>query len=234
MVFDMKVNSIGNYDFILGLPWLNAHRAVIHCGEEGRGVEIGSLVVLCDEHDISSSDSVCTAGFSGSVTAQEIEDVKKYIPSKFHQFADVFLPQNTALPPHRKHDVEINLKDGCEPPTSRAYNLFASDESELKAWIDDQLAKGFIRLLSSPASAPGFLVKSPGRKNCPCIYYQGLNKVTVKDSYPIPLVKSLLSRIRGCKRYYKIDLKAVFDLLRIKAGHEWKTAFRGLVGCTSL
>lgn len=154
------------------------------------------------------------------------EAIKKFVPPTFHSFAKMFLPQSTSLPPHRKHDVEIILKEGCDPPTSRGYDLSSSNERELKEWIDDQLAKGFIRPSSSPASAPAFLAKSPGRKNRPCIDYQGLNKITVRDSYPIPLIKSLLSRVRGCKRYAKIDLKAAFNLLRIKAGDEWKTAFK--------
>lgn len=78
------------------------------------------------------------------VESEELEQVKKFVPSQFHQYADVFLPQAGSLPPHRKHDVEINIKEGCERPTSRAYDLSASDEAELKAWVDDQLAKGFI------------------------------------------------------------------------------------------
>lgn len=139
----LKVNDIGNYDVILGLPWLDAHHAVVHCGTEGRGVEIGSLVVMCREQELCNS--VCTTGpLAGLVESEELEQVKKFVPSQFHQYADVFLPQAGSLPPHRKHDVEINIKEGCERPTSRAYDLSASDEAELKAWVDDQLAKGFI------------------------------------------------------------------------------------------
>lgn len=228
--FDLKVNDIGHYDVILGLPWLNSHQAIIHCGAEGRGVEIGSLVVFCD-NNVSLSHHVDHPIDNDEVNdvlvlISEAEEVKKFIPARFHQFLDVFLSQETSLPPHRKHDVEIKLKEGCNPPNSRAYNLSAGDEAELKVWVDDQLTKGFIRPSSSPASAPAFLAKSPGRKNRPCIDYRGLNKMTVRDSYPIPLVKSLLSRIRECKRYVKIDLKVAFNLLGIKAGEKWKTAFR--------
>lgn len=111
------------------------------------------------------------------------------IPVQFHSYLDVFQPPSVSLPPHRKFDVAIELKDGEEPPCSRAYDFSASDELELKEWVEDQLRKGFIRQSSSPAAAPAFLVKSPGRKNRPCIDYRGLNKVTVRDGYPIPLVK---------------------------------------------
>lgn len=55
--FDLKVNNIGNYDVILGLPWLNSHRAIMHCGAEGRGIEIGSLVVFCDNFVASTEFS---------------------------------------------------------------------------------------------------------------------------------------------------------------------------------
>lgn len=95
----------------------------------------------------------------------------------------------------------------------------------MAVWVNDQLRKGFIRRSSSPASAPSFLAKSQGRKNRPCVDYRGLNKISIKDSYPIPLVKSLLHQLRGSKRYSKIDLKAAFNLLRIAEKDVWKTAF---------
>lgn len=53
-----------------------------------------------------------------------------------------------------------------------------------------------------------------------------MNSLTVRDSYPIPILGQLLNQLQGCKFFSKIDLKAVFNLLRVKEGHEWKTAFR--------
>jgi hypothetical protein len=50
--------------------------------------------------------------------------------------------------------------------------------------------------------------------------------MTVRDSYPLPVIANLLNSLSGCRFLSKIDLKAAFNLLRIAPGHEWKTAFR--------
>lgn len=88
------------------------------------------------------------------------------------------------------------------------------------------MRKGFIRPSKSSAAAPIFFHKVPGKKDRPCIDYRGLNKITKRDSYPIPVLSWLLNQLKGCKFYAKIDLKAAFNLLRMREGDEWKTAFR--------
>ncbi|KAI7946600.1 hypothetical protein MJO29_011127 [Puccinia striiformis f. sp. tritici] len=98
--------------------------------------------------------------------------------------------------------------------------------SQLKDYVDENLSKGFIRVSSSPAAASIFFVRVPGKKPRPCVDYQGLNSMTVRDSYPIPILGQLLNQLQGCKFFTKIDLKAAFNLLRVAEGDEWKTAFR--------
>jgi hypothetical protein len=79
---------------------------------------------------------------------------------------------------------------------------------------------------SSSAAAPIFFVRVPGKKPRPCVDYRGLNAMTIRDSYPIPILGQLLNQLQGCQFFTKIDLKAAFNLLRVAKGHEWKTAFR--------
>lgn len=100
------------------------------------------------------------------------------------------------------------------------------EQLALKAYLNDLLGKGFIRPSKSPAAAPIFFHKVPGKKDRPCVDYRGLNKITKRDSYPIPVMSWLLNQLRGRKFFAKIDLKAAFNLLRVKEGDKWKTAFR--------
>lgn len=95
----------------------------------------------------------------------------------------------------------------------------------MKTYLNDLLAKGFIKPLKSAAAALIFFAKVPGKKNRPCVDYSGLNKVTKRDGYPIPVMSWLLNQLKGCTRFAKIDLKAAFNLLRVAEGDEWKTAF---------
>lgn len=240
--FDVLVSDIGQYDAIIGMPWLSANNAKISCGLEGRGIELGSISLVSS--DPYSFDPVETIPISTKALKHsqhphipmvdekslkafsERQSLENRIPAVFHEFLDVFQAQECPLPPIRELDVKIDLIPGSEPPRSRGYDLSDNDEKEMSVWIKDQLAKGFVRQSSSPASAPSFLAKSVGRKNCPCVDYRGLNKITIKDCYPIPLVKSLLHQLRGSKRYSKIDLKTAFNLLRIAEKDVCKTAFR--------
>ncbi len=95
----------------------------------------------------------------------------------------------------------------------------------MKTYIQEELAKGFIRPSTSPASAGFFFVKKKDGGLRPCIDYRGLNENTVKFRYPLPLVPAALEQLRQAKYYTKLDLRNAYNLIRIREGDEWKTAF---------
>ena len=100
-------------------------------------------------------------------------------------------------------------------------------QNELKAqkeWIDDNLAKGFIQPSSSPEASPILFVKKKEGSLQPFLDYQGLNKGTIKDCYPLPLINETLTRIALAKIVIEIDIRDAYNLPRIKEGDEWKTA----------
>ncbi len=84
---------------------------------------------------------------------------------------------------------------------------------------------GFIRASTSPAGAGFFFVEKKDGRLRTCIDYRGLNNVTVKFCYPLPLVPSVLVQLREATIYTKLDLRSAYNLIRIKEGDEWKTAF---------
>ena len=100
----------------------------------------------------------------------------------------------------------------------------------MKDYIKEELQKGFIRPSTSPASSGFFFVKKKDGGLRPCIDYRGLNEMTVKFRYPLPLVPSALEQLRTAQYYTKLDLRCAYNLIRIREGDEWKTAFSTTTG----
>ncbi|KAF8752548.1 DNA RNA polymerase [Rhizoctonia solani] len=125
--------------------------------------------------------------------------------------------------------MKIDLEDGKTPPFGPIYLLTQDERAALANYIDKNLAKGFICRSTSLAASPILFVKRKSSKLCLCVNYQGLNAITKRNHYPLPLISNLLNWVNGCKIFLKIDLKNAFNLIHTAAGNKWKTAF-----CTNL
>jgi hypothetical protein len=112
--------------------------------------------------------------------------------------------------------------------------MYPLNEMELQAlryYLKEMLELGKIHPSKSPAAAPIiFIPKAHGRGLRLCVDYRGLNKVTIANRYPLPIMSELQDRVRGAKIFTKIDLKNGYNLIRIKPGDEWKTAFKTWYG----
>ena len=100
--------------------------------------------------------------------------------------------------------------------------------AELKAlddYIKDALTKGWICESQSPAGALILFVPKKSGKLHLCINYHGLNAVTIKNRYPLPLISELLDRLNSSVIFSKVDLRNTYHQIRIREGDEWKTAF---------
>ncbi|CAJ0933921.1 unnamed protein product [Ranitomeya imitator] len=95
----------------------------------------------------------------------------------------------------------------------------------MRSYVKESLEKGHIRPSSSPLGAGFFFVAKKDGSLRPCIDYRLLNKITVKFQYPLPLLSDLFARIKGASWFTKIDLRGAYNLVRIRQGDEWKTAF---------
>ena len=136
------------------------------------------------------------------------------------------------LPEHReKFDTIIDLELGKQPPVGRLFQLSQSELQTLREYLHEMLETGKIRPSRSAAAASCFFVPKPhGRGLRFVVDYRGLNAITIKDKYPLPLMNELLEHASKAKYYTKIDLKNGFNNIRIAAGHEWKTPFRTRYG----
>lgn len=153
------------------------------------------------------------------------------LPHEFRDFIDVFdEAMADVLPRHSKFDHAIDLIDGKTPPWGPLYRNSTADDAATKSHIDDNLRKGFIRHSTSSCASPVLNVpKKDGTKRT-CIDYRALNAITVKVRYPLPRIDAILDRLHRARLFSKIDLRGAYNLLRIRKGDEWKTAFRTQYG----
>ena len=140
------------------------------------------------------------------------------------------------LPPLRgpgiDHAIELLQEDGKDmnAPHGPLYKMTKEELLVLRRTLTELLDKEFIRVSSSPASSPVLFVRKPGGGLRFCVDYRGLNAITRKDRYPLPLIHETLNNIGKAKWFTKVDVSAAFHKLRIRLGDEWKTAFRTRFG----
>jgi hypothetical protein len=147
------------------------------------------------------------------------------------EYKDVFpddLPRT--LPPHRDVDHRIDLLPNTTPPSRPAYRLSNTEMDELKKQLKELTDHGFIQPSKSPYGAPVLFVKKKDGTMRMCIDYRALNKITIKNKYPLPRIDELLDRLHGATHFSKFDLRSGYWQLRIFGPHVHKTAFRTRYG----
>ncbi len=148
------------------------------------------------------------------------------IPEDYSHFSDVFCPKKASqLPPHRPWDCAIDLLPGESVPKGKIYPLSLPEQKAMEEYIEEALQQGYIRPSTSPAASSFFFVANKDRGLRPRIDYRSLNNITVKFRYPLPLVPAALEHLRGATIFTKLDLRSAYNLIRIREGDEWKTAF---------
>lgn len=100
----------------------------------------------------------------------------------------------------------------------------------MEQYIQESLTAGIIRPSSSPVAAGFFFVGKKDGSLRPCIDYRGLNEITVKNKYPLPLINSVFETLQEAAVFTKLDLRNAYHLVRIREGDEWKTAFNTPLG----
>ena len=161
----------------------------------------------------------------------EVEPLKD-VPWQYRNYQSVFNGQySNELQPHRSFDHAIDMVKGKEPPWGAIYALLEKELEVLRTCLDDILRSGKICPSKSSVGAPIlFVPKKEGRGLHLCVDYRGLKKVTILNRYLLPLMNELRDRVRGAKIFTKLDLKSGYNLIRIKEGDQWKTAFRTRYG----
>lgn len=161
---------------------------------------------------------------------EEMDILVRKIPEKYHDMLPLFSKEGAnQLPPHREIDHAINLVPGAKYPLAPLYDMTPLELQALRKYLDDNLTKGFITPSSSPIASPVLFVKKPGSLRF-CVDYRALNDITVKDVTPLPRINESLRHAAAGKIFTKLDLRSAYNLIRIKEGDEFKTAFRTRYG----
>ncbi|KAL0560141.1 hypothetical protein IC582_000535 [Cucumis melo] len=232
-----------DFDVILGMDWLAANHASIDCSRKEvtfnppsranfkfKGEGSRSLPQVISAIRASKLLSHGTWGILASVVDTREADVSLSSEPVVRDYPDVFPEELPGLPPHREVEFAIELEPGTVPISRAPYRMAPAELKELKVQLQELLDKGFIRPSVSPWGAPVLFVKKKDGSMRLCIDYRELNKVTVKNRYPLPRIDDLFDQLQGATVFSKIDLRSGYHQLRIKDGDVPKTAFRSRYG----
>ena len=143
-----------------------------------------------------------------------------------NEFFDVFPEDLPGLPLDREIEFEIELAPGIEPISVAPYRMAPVMLKELKVQMEELLSKGFVKTSTSPWGAPVLFVKKKDGSLRLCIDYRQLNKVTIRNQYPLPIIDDLFDQLQGAKVFSKIDLRSGYHQLKVRREDVPKTAFR--------
>ncbi|GKB42679.1 putative nucleotidyltransferase, ribonuclease H, partial [Tanacetum coccineum] len=146
------------------------------------------------------------------------------------EFPEVFPEDLPGLPLVRHVEFQINLIPGTTPVARTPYRLAPSEMQELSNQLQELADRGFIRPSTSPWGAPVLFVKKKDGSFRMYIDYRELNKLTVKNRYPLPMIDDLFDQLQDSSVYSKIDLRSGYHQLRVRDEDIPKTAFRTRYG----
>nr|GEX03789.1 putative reverse transcriptase domain-containing protein [Tanacetum cinerariifolium] len=247
---DLMPVSLGSFDVIIGMDWLTKYHGVIICDEkiirvpfrremlifQGNGdnqrEESWLNIISCTKAQEYLSkgcdvflEYITTKEAKDKSEGKQLEDVP--IVRDFHEIFPEDLP---GIPPARQIEFQIDLVPGAAPVAQAPYRLEPSKMKELAEQLQELSDKGFIRPISSPWGAPVLFAKKKDGSFRMCIDYRELNKLTVKNRYPLPRIDDLFDQLQGSSVYSKINLRLGYHQLRVREEDIPKTVFRTRYG----
>nr|GEZ96383.1 putative reverse transcriptase domain-containing protein [Tanacetum cinerariifolium] len=216
---DLMPVELGSFDVIIGMDWLAKYHVLIVCDEKVIRIPYGNevLIIRGDNYD-------------GGITSKKAEDKSEEkrledVPI-VREFPEVFPEDLPGLPPARQVEFQIELVLGAALVARVSYQLAPSEMQELSTQLQELFDKGFIRPNSSPWGAPVLFVKKKDGSFRMCIDYRELNKLTVKNRYPLPRIDDLVQEEdipkTACRtRYGHYEFQVMpFGLTNAPAEHE--------------
>ncbi|KAK4403215.1 Transposon Ty3-G Gag-Pol polyprotein [Sesamum angolense] len=171
----------------------------------------------------------CEAYLAHVIDAKKVNPTLEEIPV-VRDFSEVLPDDLPGLPPHREVDFTIEILPGVAPISITPYRMASVELQDLKKQLEELLKKGFVRPSTSPWGAPVLFVKKKDGSMRLCVDYPQLNRVTVKNKYPLPRIDDLLDQLKGATTFSKIDLRSGYWQLRISKNDILKMTFRTCYG----
>ncbi|KAI3716247.1 hypothetical protein L6452_23456 [Arctium lappa] len=235
--------QIGGFDVVVGMDWLSKNQAEIVCSKkmirlpmengeatiiygEGRKGDVAIISVIKARKCLAKGCvSFLAYAINTKLDQRKLEEVRVV-----REFPDVFPEDLLGLPPDRVVDFRIDLIPGAAPIARAPYRLAPTEMEEMVVQLQDLLEKGFIRPSSSPWGAPVLFIKKKDGAMRMCIDYRELNKVTVKNRYPLPRIDDLFDQLQGAGCFSKIDLWSGYHQVKVAKSDIPKTVFRTRYG----
>lgn len=226
MVMDLE-----GYDVLLGWDWLIGTNPKIDWRAKRWSYRRKTIPRIELQEPHAFVRSVKALNERPMVLKPNTGGVTGILPEELAEFKDVFADDRYGdLVDQRKAHHALDLQEGKEPPYLPIYNMSERELKTLREYIDSATSKGWIRPSTSPAGAPVlFAPKADGSLRL-CVDYRGLNAITVRNRYPLPLIDEMLDRLAGAKVYSKLDVRDAYHRIPIREGDEWKSAFRTRYG----
>ena len=243
------------FDVILGDTWLRQSKALLcyethTCTVRKKGMQIVLTPSEPEEHVSNASFSLLNGAqlrralrssnrvFMVNVQESNAEKLSDKSPAPpahpecsaavqqlLHEYKEVFEPISS-LPPDRGNGHTIPLEPGHKPPSRPLYRLSQLELAAVERQVTELLKHGLIEPSSSPFGAPVLFVGKKDGSLRMCIDYRALNKITVKNKYPLPRIDQLLDTLAGAKYFMSFDLQSGYHQIRIPEADVPKTAFR--------
>ncbi|GJY19770.1 putative reverse transcriptase domain-containing protein [Tanacetum coccineum] len=201
----------------------NNHRALIDCYEKIVRIPLPNGKILEVQGERPEKDLRSLACIKAD--EKKLDDIRVV-----RDFPEVFPDDLLGLPLVREIEFRIDLIPGASPVVRSPYRLAPSEMLELSNQLKELQEKGFIRPSHSPWGAPVLFVKKKDGSMRMCIDYRELNKLTIKNRYPLPRIDDLFDQLQGACCFSKIDLRSGYHQLRVREEDIPKTAFRTRYG----
>ncbi|GJT17975.1 putative reverse transcriptase domain-containing protein [Tanacetum coccineum] len=234
--------KLGSFDVVIGMDWLSKYHARIICDEKVVHIPIDgeTLIIRGDQSKTRLNLISCIKTeryisrgcqvFVAQIMEKKSDEKRLEDIPVVREFPEVFPEDLPGLPPIRQVEFQIDLIPGATPVARAPYRLAPSEMQELSNQLQELADRGFIRPSTSPWGAPILFVKKKDGSFRMCIDYRELNKLTVKNRYPLPRIDDLFDQLQGLSVYSKIDLRSGYHQLRVRDEDIPKTAFRTRYG----
>ena len=211
MEADLILIYLKGLDVILGMDWLASNYASMDCfRKEVIFRRPGLLVVVFYGERRRAPSGLIYArcllqkgckGYLAHIVDTHSSEVRLEDVSVVRDFLDVFLDDLPGLPPEREIDFPINLVPSTAPISLPPYRMAPTELKELKTQLQELVDRGFIRPSISPWGAPVLFVKKKDDTWRLCIEYRQLNKVTIRNRYPLPRIDDLFDQLQGANLF---------------------------------
>ena len=220
------VANLGRDRLILGYPWFTKFNPSFDWKNnilEGEEVEIDTA-----GYRTKIATTLRTADVTSELAETEKKAILDQIPAAYQQYWEVFSERASyQFPPEREEDHAIVLKEGAPDKIDcKIYRQMAEELEATHQFITESLAKGYITDSKSPYASALFYQKKKDGKLRPIMDYRILNKWTVRDNYPLPLITNIIECLQGKTLFSKFDIQWGYNNIRIKKEDRWKAAFK--------